>query len=127
MKNQNIFLIFALMGILLMLTNSCEKDDTVLELNGTEWRWEGEKYNVYQAWTIVFTSPTEHEWWWGDSAGGYYQNKSVIGTYSIEGNKITFISSTTYSGTGSYTNLESKGVIDGNIMTIDSEKYTKIK
>ena len=126
MKKQDKLWIYALllMGFVLILTNSCEKDDILL--NGTEWRWEGEQYSVYQAWTLVFTSSTEYESWWG-TPDDYYQDKGTIGTYTLNGTTITIISSTTYSGTGSYTNKESVGIINGNIMTIDGVGYTKIK
>ena len=115
---------FIIMGFVLMFSNSC--NDITLDMNGTKWRWEGEQYNVYQAWTLVFTSATNCESWWGTS-DNYYQNKGTVGTYTINGNTITFISSTTYSGTGSYTNKKTEGVINGNKITIDGIDYIKLK
>jgi hypothetical protein len=103
------------------LTEGCQP----CVLDGTQWRWEGLSYNVQQAWTISFTSTTQCEMWWGNPTN-YYQNKSVVGTYTIKGTTVTFSMSTTYSGTGSYSNKLFEGKVSGNKLTAEGLTYVKL-
>ncbi|MEI6050010.1 MAG: hypothetical protein WCS03_13995 [Bacteroidota bacterium] len=120
MKNK--FRLYTLILCCTFLFSSCEILQT--DLSGTNWRWEGVMYSVSQAWTMKFINSTQVKSWWGNSSN-YYQTKGAIGTYSIKGATISFITSTTYSGTGSYTNKQTTGTIKGSTMTIEGMAYTK--
>lgn len=114
--------------LFLLLSLSCEKGyvgilgfkasdgcATCEDLTGTRWREEGVHYSVLQAWTIVFSTSTTFENWWG-VPGNYYQNKAVVGTYTFDGKTVTF------KGTG----VSNTGTIKGNVMTLDGLAYKKI-